>query len=137
MFTLEIIPNNNYKCSNVFYSTGLPSPPVIENKKNKVAFSELNLVWSSPDSNGCSLTMYTIYYRKIQSPGTPWHCINATAATNSMSAFPLECDTQYEFAVTAWNKLGESELSQSWQVRSTTGTPTLLKHDCKLLMESF
>lgn len=107
----------------IIFSIGLPFPPVIENKKKEVSFPDFNLLWKPPYNNGYPLTMYTVYYKQIQSPDKEnrSHRINTTAVTNTLSALPLECDTEYEFAVSAWNKLGEGPLSQAWQTKSVKG----------------
>ena len=104
-------------------SIGLPFPPVIENKENEISFPDYNLKWSTPYNNGYPLSVYTVYYKEITSPvnESHWYRINTSAVTNALSALPLDCDTKYEFAVSAWNKLGESSLSQPWQTKSVTG----------------
>ena len=68
--------------------------------------------------------MYTVYYRAMKSSQTEenaWYRINATMGTNDMSALPLECDTEYEIKVSAWNEWGESNRSESWQVKTIIG----------------
>ena len=121
------------------YSTGVPFPPVILSKEKELPFSDFKLIWSTPENSGCTLALYTVYYRKIQSrgKGNDWLRINATVWSNSLSALPLECETEYEFAMTAWNERGESDLSQPWKVKSTTGTSTVLKHERVLSTGSF
>lgn len=106
----------------IISSTGVPSPPVIKNKKKETSLPDFNLFWSPPD--GCALTMYTVYYKEIGSPDKEkcWHRINTTAVTNTLSALLLDCDTEYEFAVSAWNQFGESNLSQSWRGKFVAGT---------------
>lgn len=121
------------------YSTGVPFPPVILSKEKELPFSDFKLIWSTPENSGCTLALYTVYYRKMQSRGkeNDWLRINATVWSNSLSALPLECETEYEFAMTAWNERGESDLSQPWKVKSTTGTSTVLKHERVLSTGSF
>ena len=108
----------------IIFSTGAPFPPVIENKEKKISFPNSSLIWSSPDTNGCPVTMYTVYYRAMkssQAEENAWYRINVSAGTNDLSALPLECDTEYEIKVSAWNELIESNRSESWQVKSITG----------------
>ena len=105
-------------------STGAPFPPVIENKEKKISIPNSSLIWSSPDTNGCPVTMYTVYYRAMKSSQTEekaWYRINASAGTNDLNTLPLECDTEYEIKVASWNELGESNWSESWQVKTITG----------------
>ena len=110
----------------IIFSTGLPSPSVIKNKEKEISFPDFNLSWNPPDNRRClsgPLTMYTVYYQAIRSPdkeNVQYH-INTTAMANTLSALPLDCDTEYEFAVSAWNEFGESKMSQSWQGRVRTG----------------
>ena len=108
----------------IIFFTGAPFPPVIGNKEKKIAIPDYSLIWSSPDTNGCPVTMYTVYYRAMKSSQTEenaWYHINASAGTNNLSTLPLECDTEYEIKVSAWNELGESNRSESWQVKTITG----------------
>ena len=108
----------------IINSTGVPFPPVIENKEKEISIPNFTLIWSSPDANGCPVTMYTVYYRAMKSSQTEenaWYRINASAGTKDLSSLPLECDTEYEIKVSEWNELGESNRSESWQVNCITG----------------
>ena len=122
----------------IIFSTGAPSPPVIENKEKEISIPDSSLIWSSPDTNGCPVTTYyTVYYRAINSSQTEenaWYRINASAGTNDLSALPLECDTEYEIKVSAWNELGESNRSESWQVKSLTGIYIIFSTECTIGM---
>ncbi|XP_078344448.1 uncharacterized protein LOC144630040 [Oculina patagonica] len=114
---------------------GLPFPPVIIfNQKKEMSFFDFTLAWSFPCHNGYPLTMYTVYYKAITSrvEGNIWHHINTSAQMNTLSGLALECDTEYEFAVSAWNKLGESDRSLPWQVKFTTGHPTIINQTNKV-----
>ena len=107
----------------IIFSTAVPFRPVIENKEKEISFHN-SLIWSSPDSNCCPVTMYTVHYKAIKSSQTEenaWYRINASAGTNDLSVLPLECDTEYEIKVSAWNERGESKRSESWQVKYLTG----------------
>ena len=109
----------------IINSTDVLFPPVIENKEKEMSIPDSSLIWSSPDTNGCPVTIYyTVYYRAMkssQAEENAWYRINASAGTNDLSALPLECDTEYEIKVSAWNELGESNRSESWQVKCLTG----------------
>ena len=123
----------------IIFSTGAPFPPVIENKEKKISFPNSSLIWSSPDANGCPVTLYTVYYRAMKSSQTEenaWYRINAPAGTNDLSALPLECDTEYEIKVSARNGLGESNRSESWQVKSITGIYIIFYLSILFLKES-
>ncbi|KAL9987753.1 hypothetical protein ACROYT_G002109 [Oculina patagonica] len=112
----------------IIFSIGVPSPPVIKNKKKEISLPHFNLLWSSPDNGRCPFTMYTVYFKVIGSPdkeNVRYH-INTTAMTNTLGALPLDCDTEYEFAVSAWNQFGEGNLSQPWQGNFMTGYPIIV-----------
>ncbi|KAL9987764.1 hypothetical protein ACROYT_G002121 [Oculina patagonica] len=67
--------------------------------------------------------MYTIYYRDLQSShDDSWHQVNVTALTRSLHLSSLKCNTEYDFAVTAWNELGESAASRGWQIKTFRDT---------------
>ena len=81
---------------------------------------DVNLKWSSSQDNGCPLTMYTVYYREVQSLGEDeyWHHINVTMDSTSTSLTSLKCNSEYTFKVTAWNELGESNTSKEWRIKT-------------------
>ena len=109
----------------IILSTGVPLPPVIKNKEKEISLPGFKLSWNSFGNHRCisPLTMNTVYYKAIESPNKEksQHHINTTAMTNTLSGLPLDCDTEYEFAVSAWNEFGESKMSQSLQGRVRTG----------------
>ncbi|CAH3033094.1 unnamed protein product [Pocillopora meandrina] len=106
-----------------------PVHPVIKNKEKEI-FHNSSIKWNSPDANGCPVSMFSVYYKAIKSRNkeSAWHHINTSSDANelSCSSLPLECGTDYEFKVSAWNDVGESNLSESWQVKSITGYPAIV-----------
>ena len=102
------------------FASDKPSPPIIKNKGVQVFGCGVNLKWSSPRDNGCPLTMYTIYYREVQSTSEndSWHQINVTVDTTSRDLPSLKCNTEYIFKVSAWNELGESDTSNEWPIKT-------------------
>ena len=96
----------------VMFFTASPVHPVIKNKENEI-FHNSSIKWNSPNANGCPVSMFSVYYKAIKSRND----------TNelSCSSLPLECGTDYEFKVSASNDVGESNFSESWQVKSITG----------------
>lgn len=110
-----------------FFDIDKPSVPVIEDKEMHVSGCDVKLKWSTPEDNGCPLTMYTIYQRNLEEE--IWHQTNVTVDITSFH-FPLQkCDTKYTymFAVSAWNELGESELSSQLPIQINTGTMSAIK----------
>ncbi|XP_078358616.1 uncharacterized protein LOC144643290 isoform X2 [Oculina patagonica] len=105
---------------------GKPSAPVIQNKETQVSGCDVNLRWSFPEDSGCLLTMYTIYYRELQSRNEDsWHQINVTRVTKSQHLLSLKCNTEYAFAVSAWNELGESAISSEWPIKTIKATHSI------------
>ncbi|XP_027045083.1 uncharacterized protein LOC113672936 [Pocillopora damicornis] len=107
---------------------GPPAPPIIENQEQEMSYPNLSISWSSGDTSGCPVTMYTVYYKSIQrrEEENTWNRISASSSTRELSALPLDCDTEYELRVSAWNELGESNPSESWKVKSITGYPVIV-----------
>ena len=107
----------------VYHLTGSPTSPIIENQEQEISYPNLSISWSSGDTSGCPVTMYTVYYKsiKLREEGNTWNRINASSSTRELSALPLDCDTEYELRVSAWNEMGESNRSESWKVKSITG----------------
>lgn len=67
--------------------------------------------------------MYIIHYRKVPSLGreADWRQINVTNIANTFHLIQLDCGTQYEIQMTVANELGESNMSNSWQVKTKSG----------------
>ena len=64
--------------------------------------------------------MYIIHYRKVPSLGheADWMQIRVTNITNTFHLVQLDCGTQYEIQMTVANELGESNMSNSWRVKT-------------------
>ena len=101
--------------SSLLFLKGKPSAPVILNEETQVPRCDVNLRWSLPEDNGCPLTMYTIYYRELQSDNL-LHQINVTKVAKSEHLLSLKCNTEYTFAMSAWNEVGESAVSSEWPI---------------------
>ena len=82
----------------------------------------MNLRWSPPENNGCPLTIYTIYYKELQSKNEDFKPqINVPKFTKLEHLLSLKCNTEYAIAVSAWNELGESDISSEWKIRTSEG----------------
>ncbi|XP_078373558.1 uncharacterized protein LOC144657125 [Oculina patagonica] len=119
---------NDSKLWKVTTGGAKPSPPVITNLEKSNCW--VNLTWSVNEDAHCPLIKYTIHYRQIQAGGSnedSWSKIDITTVSKMTHQWSLQCDTQYEFAVSAWNVMGQSNLSATWQIKteslqeSTTG----------------
>ena len=73
---------------------------------------------------GCPLTMYTIYYREIPSGDTraDWPQIRITQLNMTSHIMRLQCDKEYEIAMSAQDEEKESGLSNSWRVKTKSTT---------------
>ena len=114
-----------YECSVakplfIVIASDKPSPPIIKSKEVQMSGCDVNLKWGSTQDNGCPLTMYTVYYREVQSFGEDeyWHHINVTMDSTSTNLTSLKCNSEYTFKVTAWNELGESNTSKEWRIKT-------------------
>lgn len=81
-------------------------------------------MWSPPVDTGCPLTMYIIYYREIKSGGNKadWLQIPITQLNKTAYVIPLKCDTEYEIAMSAKDEEKESDMSNSWLVKTKSAT---------------
>ena len=94
-------------------------PPIITNKEKEIDGCNVSVMWRLPTRSACSVT-YTIRYREIKTfmndsdPG--WIVIHNV--TNTYHTIPLDCDKEYEIAVTAGSTSG---WSTSWRVKTKSG----------------
>ena len=63
--------------------------------------------------------MYSIRFRVIEPLMESWSVINISGVTSYQ--LQLQYSKQYEFTIAAWNKLGGSENSIAWKVRTAQG----------------
>ena len=107
----------------LFVFTAKPLPPVITNlEKTNCA---VNLTWKVNEDPRCPLTEYTIYYRQIYGDGTKedsWSKIDITTVSVTHHRWALQCGTQYQIAVSAWNEMGQSKLSITQQIKTESRT---------------
>ena len=90
--------------------------------------------------------MYTVYYKAIvksQNEDNFWYHINTSSGANELRDLPLDCDEEYEFKVSAWNEVGESQRSDPWRVKSILGIsislpvstfPEIIQHRLSLVV---
>ena len=92
-----------------FTFVDIPEAVVI---KEEVKDGEIILKWEEPDNNGAAITQYDIYQR-IANDRT-WTNIGTIKDTSKREfVFEGEKGKEYEFAVTATNKHGESSKEDS------------------------
>ena len=98
-------------------------PPTITNSETETMGCDVNVTWMKPVDNGCPLTMYSVYYREIQSHETraPWQEVRINDNLKTYHVLPLRCNTQYVIEMSAWNELGQSNRSRRWNIRTISG----------------
>ena len=77
-----------------------------------------------PVDNGCPLTMYSVYYREIESHETraSWQEVRIDDNLKTHHVLPLRCDAQYAIEMSAWNELGQGNRSRRWNIKTNSGT---------------
>ena len=74
----------------------------------------------------CTASLFTIYYREVLSERkSHWSAVNVSGHETSYDLY-LNCDREYEIAVTAWNSAAETPLNASnhsrlWRVKTLGG----------------
>ena len=70
----------------------------------------------------CPLLMYIIYYREIQSDGNEadWLQIPITLLQKTSYFMQLQCDLEYEIAISVKDAERESVISNFWRVKTTS-----------------
>ena len=100
---------------------GKPRIPVINNKKTEINGCNVNLTWSS--KNICIITKHMIRYRERKSQGYSDEWIETTInkPTNNFHELKLDCNKNYEIAVSLLFGELKSGWSTSWQVATNSG----------------
>ena len=100
---------------------GVPTAATIDDLPHEVADDTITLKWSEPQSNGRAITQYTVYQR-IVTDGKPGEWIKLKAITDiSVRELKVELEQGkvYEFAVTATNLFGESQVGKIMRVKAS------------------
>ena len=83
------------------------------------------LQWSPVYSEGQLVTLYTVWHTNdTTAREKPWLQENVT---DFLFRMELKSDTSYLFAVTAWNRWGESLLERGQMLSITTDFPARVK----------
>ena len=102
----------------------IPLPPTITNIKTGTVDCDVNVIWIKHVDNGCPLTMYSVYYREIQSHETTGALLQEVRIHDNLMnhhVLRLKCDTKYMIEMSAWNKLGQSNRSRRWIIKTISG----------------
>ena len=98
------------------------------NTNKVVRYANWTLQWSAVYSLGVWVTLYTVRWCRVVhvtkdkvSSEKPWLSENVTDLVYRKE---LTADTSYLFAVTAWNRWGESPLERGKMLSVTTDFPT-------------
>ena len=100
----------------------LPESPTILNTNKKVHSADWTLQWSAVYSEGHLVKLYTVWHRVVHVANNmtlekAWLQENVTGLVYHKE---LNTDTSYMFAVTAWNRWGESLLQRDKMLSITT-----------------
>ncbi|XP_078371020.1 uncharacterized protein LOC144654684 isoform X2 [Oculina patagonica] len=104
----------------------LPESPTIINTNKKVRNASWTLRWSAVYSEGKQVTFYTVWHRvehvikDSTTPEKPWLWQNVSGL---MYYKELTANTSYLFAVTAWNRWGESLVEEDKTLSISTDFP--------------
>lgn len=103
--------------------------PVIVNTTKIVTGRIVVVVWEPLFEGACPIDRYTVYYREVMSPRikSEWHSITMYRNTTSY-ILQLNCNKEYDVAVTSRNGYGESNLSESkiWNFKTVRGNNTVM-----------
>ena len=84
----------------------------------------MNLTWSSL-KDICTIERATIRFREIKSQGSEeyWSKLPVTMSNpaNNYHTVKLDCDKEYEIAVSSWFGQIQSDWSTSWQFKTKSG----------------
>lgn len=116
----------------LFICTDKPATPVITNLETSTCI--VNLTWSANEDAACPLTEYTIYYRQTEIEESSWNKIDIKTVSKTNHEWSLRCYAQYEFAVSAWNDMGQSNLSATRQIKTSVKQGNNL---CRLIEITF
>lgn len=91
----------------------IPGQPFIKN----VTQDECDTVikWSMPSSKGCPILFYKITYRKSSLGDQESNEVTVANTGVNQKKLSLECNTAYNFQVSAVNKVGSGDPSQLWK----------------------
>ena len=107
----------------LIFCADTPLPPTITNSESETVGCDVNVAWMKPVDNGCPPTMYSVYYREIQSHETqaPWQEVRINDNLKTHHVLQLRCDAQYVIEMSAWNKKSQSNRSRSWNIKTSSG----------------
>ena len=76
------------------------------------------VVWEPPLEGACPIDGYSIYYREVMSHGikSKWHSVTVNRNATSYMLH-LNCNKDYDVAITSWSGYEESNLSKSKTLR--------------------
>ena len=103
---------------NVMFLKGRPGPPRIRNNETELPGRNVTVLWSRPPENNCNITMYSLRYRVVKPTTEQWEEVNITDANITSYELHLQYSKKYSVKVSAWNDLGRSVESKTWEVRT-------------------
>lgn len=91
--------------------------------------SSATLHWHLADSGGAPIKNYLLTYRRQFGE---WHEITIDRRSNSYTLENLQCGTEYEFTIAAFNKIGSGSVSETLSIK-TAGEKPIAPHIEKFL----
>ena len=102
--------------------------PVVVDTTKIVKGRIVEVVWEPPLEGACPIDGYSIHYREVMSHGikSEWHSVTVNRNATSYMLH-LNCDKEYDVAVTSRIGYEESNLSDSkiWNFKTLRGNITL------------
>ena len=100
---------------------GSPESPRILSNLSEITARNATVKWTKPLDKRCSITMYSIHYTVIEPVKEKSREINITDASATSYELHLQYSKTYRVVVFAWNDLGRSLESNTWQVKTAQG----------------
>ena len=108
------------KIMNLLLYIGPPDAPEIINNETEIPgiIPNVTVQWTRPEERNCIITMYSLRFHVVQPATDKMTEINITNANVTSFELQIQHSKKYELTVFGWNKLGRSEASKAWQIRT-------------------
>lgn len=104
-----------------------PGAPKLQGTAN--SHTSASLHWHLTDTGGAPIKNYLLTYRRHFDE---WHEITIDRRSNSYTLENLQCGTEYEFTIAAFNKIGSGSASEALSIK-TAGEKPIAPHIEKFL----
>ena len=99
---------------------GPPYAPEIINNETEIYGITPNVTvqWTRPGERNCNITMYSLHFNVVQPAAEKMTEINIPNVSVTSFKLQFQHSKKYEVTVFARNKIGQSEASKAWQIRT-------------------